>query len=806
MKVVILLSILLLGMRVAHAAQDYPIVPVPFTKVTVHNGFWKTRLDTNRNVTLPYDFEKCEETNRIRNFEIAGGLKEGEFEGIFFNDSDVFKVCEGAAYCLALEPDPELETYMDNLIAIFAAAQEDDGYLYTNRTIDPENPQKSAGRERWSHLMHSHELYNAGHMYEAAVAWYEATGKRNFLEIAIKNADLIDSVFGPDGLHDIPGHEEIEIGLCRLYRATGEKRYLDLAKFFIDQRGNKTSRDELYGEYVQDHKPVLEQAEAVGHAVRAGYLYSGMADVAALTGDKAYIAAIGRIWENVVTKKMYITGGIGSTRQGEAFGKNYELPNATAYNETCAAIANALWNHRMFLLHGDAKYIDVLERVLYNGFLAGISLEGNTFFYPNPLEADGRTPFNHGSCERQPWFGCSCCPVNIVRFIPAISGYVYGRKDNAVYVNLYMAGEAEIDVNGALLRLRQETDYPWDGTVTLHAEPEKPVDCRLMLRIPGWAQGEPVPGDLYRYQEELEPRLRLEVNGENIPIKTEKGYAPVARTWEKGDTIRLVMDMPVRRVLCKDEVEANRNRVALERGPVVFCAEGADNEGGVFSRWLPDGAAVTAAFKPDLLGGVMTLSAASRARERAENGGIVERDAPLKFVPYAVWNHRGVSEMQVWIARNADTARPAPAPNLASRSRASASHARNGDSLSALSDGMEPESSGDQNIPRFTWWDHKGTVEWVQYEFAEPAEVTAAEVYWFDDTGRGACRVPAWWKLYYRKNGTWEEAPGAGECGTAKDRYNRVEFEPVMTDALRITARLQPDFSGGILEWTVEEK
>ncbi|MDZ7333408.1 MAG: glycoside hydrolase family 127 protein, partial [candidate division KSB1 bacterium] len=396
--------------------KDYPIKPVPFTDVQVTDQFWQPRMETNRTVTIPYDFKKCEETGRIDNFAKAGGLMEGEFVGIRYNDSDVYKVIEGAAYSLRLYPDPQLEQYLDDLIAKIAAAQEDDGYLYTARTINPAKPPKNAGPERWSYLIHSHELYNVGHMYEAAVAYYQATGKRSLLDVAIKNANLIDSVFGPGKKHDPPGHQEIEIGLTKLYRVTGDERYLKLAKFFLDQRGRYIGRkpyDEyISAEYTQDHKPVIEQDEAVGHAVRAGYMYSGMADVAALTGDQDYIKAIDRIWENVVSKKLYITGGIGARSEGEAFGDNYELPNLEAYNETCAAIANMFWNHRLFLLHGDAKYIDVLERTLYNGFLSGVGLDGNEFFYPNPLESDGRH-------NRSPWFDCACCPVNVVLFLPS---------------------------------------------------------------------------------------------------------------------------------------------------------------------------------------------------------------------------------------------------------------------------------------------------------------------------------------------------------------------------------------------------
>lgn len=783
---------------------DYPIQPVPFTKVHFADSFWAPRLETNRTVTLPYDFQKCEETGRISNFAKAGGLMEGPHEGIFFNDSDVFKIVEGAAYCLALEPDPELDAYVDKLISLFAAAQEDDGYLYTARTIDPEHPAPGAGSKRWEKIESAHELYNVGHMYEAAVAHYQATGKRSFLDVAIKNADLVAQVFGPGKLMNPPGHQEIEIGLVKLYRVTGDKKYLDLAQFFIDQRGNADGHD-LYGAVLQDHLPLLDQKEAVGHAVRAGYFYAGAADVAALTGEQAYIDAIGVLWANVVGRRMYLTGGIGSRHQGEAFGDDYELPNASAYNETCAAIANALWNHRLFLLHGDAQYADVLERILYNGFLVGISLEGNTFFYPNPLEADGVSAFNHGSILRQPWFGCSCCPSNVVRFLPSLLGYVYAQRDDQLYVNLYAAGDADIEMQGTSVHLAQKTDYPWSGDIRVEVGPEAPATFAVLLRIPGWAQGRPVPSDLYTYLDATAEPHTLTVNGEAFNAPLEKGYAVIRREWKQGDAIELSLPMPIRRVLCHENVENNRGLVALERGPIVYCAEGVDNGGHALSLILNDDAALTAEHRADLLGGVTVLLGASEAAVRSEEGDSVEAQAqPFMAIPYYAWAHRGAGPMAVWLARTIQAARPAPRPTIASKSTPSASHCNDADTLTALGDQREPARSNDHDVPRMTWWDHKGSSEWVQYDFAGPARVSAVEVYWFDDTGQGQCRVPASWELQYREGETWKPVDAKGTPGVAKDQYNRLEFEPVDTDALRIAVQLQPDVSGGILEWRVE--
>jgi DUF1680 family protein len=636
------------------AAGDYAIRPVPFTAVTVEDAFWSPRLETNRTVTVRYDFQKCERTGRVSNFAKAGGLETGDFEGLFgFNDSDVFKVIEGASYALSLQPDPELERYVDELAVKIAAAQEDDGYLYTVGTIDKmaEEPACCVSKPRWSDLGSGHELYNLGHFYEAAVAHHQATGKRTLFDVALKSADLLTTVFGPGRNMGVPGHQEIEIGLVKLYRATGEQKYLDLARFFLDQRGNAEGH-ELYGAYSQDHLPVTEQAEAVGHAVRAGYMYAGMADVGALTGDQAYIDALGRIWENVVGRKLYLTGGLGARRGNEGFGEGYDLPNRTAYTETCAAIANALWNHRLFLLHGDAKYLDVLERVIYNGFLSGVSLDGEHFFYPNPLAFDGTDDFNQGAKGRKGWFDCSCCPTNVVRFLPSIAGYVYAQRERDLFVNLFVAGSAEMDVDGRPVRVRQETRYPWAGQVTLTLEPERAEELTLHVRVPGWARSRPVPSDLYRYVDSHEEPFVLAVNGQPQKVELVKGFAAIHRTWQKGDTVELSLPMPVRRVVSHDKVEANAGRVALERGPVVYCAEAVDNGGGVFNLVLPDDAPLEARTRDGLLGGLTVIEGKALGLSPAEDGrSVVTREQDFVAVPYYAWAHRGEGEMAVWLPR-----------------------------------------------------------------------------------------------------------------------------------------------------------
>lgn len=638
----------------AAPGADYPIRPVPFTAVQIQDGFWSPRLETNRAVTVRHDFDKCETTGRVANFAVAGGLAKGEFVGLFgFNDSDVYKVIEGASYSLRLRPDPGLESYVDGIIAKIAAAQEPDGYLYTAGTIPTlaQKPTCCVSRPRWSDIASGHELYNLGHLYEAAVAHHQATGKRTLLDVALKSADLLTREFGPGRRLDPPGHQEVEIGLVKLYRATGEKKYLDQARFFLEQRGNAAGH-KLYGAYSQDHVPVLQQTEAVGHAVRAGYMYSAMADVGALTGDEGYLRALGGLWDNVVSRKLYLTGGIGARREGEAFGDDYELPNRTAYAETCAAIANAMWNHRLFLLHGDAKYLDVLERIVYNGFLSGVSLDGERFFYPNPLASDGERSFNMGQKGRSAWFDCSCCPTNVVRFLPSMAGYVYAQRERDVFVNLFVAGRGEVDVGGRKLGIRQETRYPWDGRVRIVLEPGRPTELALHVRVPGWAQGRPVPSDLYRYAEGGAEPFTLAVNGQPVKPEIARGFAVLRRTWKAGDAIELSLPMPVRRVLSHEKVAANAGRVALERGPVVYCAEAADNGGRAFNLVLPDDAPLEARHRGDLLGGVTVVAGRALALQASEDGrSVLTREQDFLAVPYHVWAHRGDGEMAVWLPR-----------------------------------------------------------------------------------------------------------------------------------------------------------
>lgn len=776
---------------------DYPIIPVPFTQVQVTDTFWLPRMETNRQVTIPHAFEKCEENGRMDNFAIAGGLKEGEHRGSYpFDDTDVYKILEGASYALMLLPDPELDKYLDELIELIGAAQESDGYLYTVRTNNAERLKNWYGDERWVKIRGSHELYNAGHLYEAAVAHFRATGKPSLLNIAIKNADLIDRAFGPGKLQAPPGHQVIEMGLAKLYRITGEERYLNLAKFLLDVRGHSYDGRELWGEYNQDHKPVIEQDEAVGHAVRASYMYSGMADIAALSGDTDYIKAIGRIWENVVGKKLYLTGGIGAMGSGEAFGDNYELPNMSAYNETCAAVGNVYWNHRLFLLHGDAKYIDVMERTLYNGLISGISLDGKLFFYPNPLESVGQH-------SRSSWFGCACCPGNVTRFMASVPGYVYAYRDKSVYINLFVNSKGEIDMSGRTVSIHQETEYPWKGTVKMTVDPEPACKFDLYVRIPGWARNQPIPSDLYRFMNQSDKKVTITVNGSPFRFKMKNGFARIDRYWKKNDMIVLDLPMPIRRVLAHDSVAADQGRVALQRGPVVYCAEWPDNEGGhVRNLLLSDDAMVDTEFRADMLHGIQIIRGKAVGYEYGDDETSVRKsEKDFIAIPYYAWAHRGKGEMAVWLARDESAVHPLSGPTLASMSGVSVSYGKN---PQAVNDQLEPGSSIDHDVPFFHWWPHKGTEEWIQYDFESPGEVSIVEVYWFDDTGRGECRPPESWKIMYKSGDRWRRVYTTDAYGVEKDQYNRIVFETVKTTALRLEIQSRPDFAGGIHEWRVK--
>lgn len=765
-----------------YTQPDAPIQEVPFTQVHIQDRFWSPRIETNRTVSIPSAFRECEKNGRFDNFAIAAGLKKGEHRGDFpFDDTDPYKIIEGASYSLAVKYDPQLDHYLDSVISIIAAAQEPDGYLTTCVTNRCTRLSGWWGSSRWEKI-NSHELYNSGHLYEAAVAHYRATGKRTLLDVAIKNADLVCQVFGPgeNQKHVPSGHPIIEMALCKLYKVTGEQKYLEMARYFVEETGRGTDGHKL-SEYSQDHKPILQQDEMAGHAVRAGYLYSGVADVAALTGDTAYFHALTRLWDNLAGRKLYITGGMGSRAQGEGFGPDYELPNHTAYCETCAAISNVYWNYRMFLATGEAKYMDVLERALYNGVISGVSLSGDKFFYDNPLESQGEH-------DRQRWFGCACCPGNITRFMASVSGYTYATQASDIYVNLYIQGSADLQTESGRIALTQTTDYPWNGTVTIKVDPEQAGSSfALRLRIPGWLQQHPVASDLYTYTD-APARYTIRVNGSKVRPAVSDGYATISRQWKSGDIVELDLPMNVRRIKAHDKVTADRGMLALERGPVVYCLEGQDQPGGtVFDKYIPDGTDIQAAFAPELLGGITVLS------------GTVG-DTPFKAIPYSTWNNRGTDQMTVWIPASAEYSTPVPEPTIASRAKTYSS----GTPAWGVNDQWEPRSSSDIDKPYFYWWLKKGGEESLEYEFDQPYTVSKVQVYWLDfDHYDGNYRVPESWRLYYKDGRRWKEVEALTPYGTEKDCYNTLEFKPIKTTGLKIAAQLQEGESGGIIEWKV---
>ena len=619
---------------------NYGIAGVPFNEVQLSDKFWFSKLETNRKVTIPVSFKKCQEMGRMDNFLIAGGVMKGKTKGEMpFDDSDVYKIIEGASYSLTTSPDSALEKYLDSIINIIKIGQEDDGYLTTWKTIDPTVSPATwcEPGARWENLSMSHELYNSGHLFEAAAAHYRSTGKTNLLDIAIKNADLLVKVFGASKNTSVPGHQIVETGLIKLYMINHKQAYLDLARHFLDTRGDSTKR-EIWGAYSQDHKPVVEQDEAVGHAVRALYMYAGMTDIASLYNDENYRNAVDKIWENMVNKKMYLTGGIGARHDGEAFGENYELPNLTAYNETCAAIANVYWNYRMFLLHGDSKYIDVLERSLYNGVISGVGIDGKTFFYSNPLECDDEYGFNRGNTlTRQAWFDCSCCPTNLCRFMPSVPGYIYAVTNSKLYLNLFIQSSSTVKIGGTSVAISQETNYPWSGDVKISVNPERKENFTLCLRIPGWAENKPVPGDLYHYIDEVNNTISVKVNGECSSVINEKGYVVLNREWKKGDVIEYSIPMEIRKVKANQLVEEDRGKIALERGPLVYCVEEIDNS-NIDRIKVSDNTEMKSNFNSVLFDGIQVVTSVTGDKETA-----------LSAIPYFVWNNRGETKMKVWL-------------------------------------------------------------------------------------------------------------------------------------------------------------
>lgn len=821
---------LMAASAISMTAQDknggYPITQVPFTKVKVaQNTFWGQRLKASQEVTIPLAFSKSEETGRYTNFSNAAQhikdpskvfeIKNGTYS---FDDTDPYKTIEGASYLLQTYPNAKfkggrLDKYVDSVIAVIASGQEPDGYLYTSRTQNPQHPHSWAGSKRWERVEDlSHEFYNLGHLCEAAVAHYYATGKKNFLNVAIKYADCVCREVGdkPGQASVVPGHQIAEMGLAKLYIATGDKKYLDLAKFFLDKRGKrdpewKQSRGGLYdkdgyfhslSDYSQSHKPVVDQDEAVGHAVRAGYMYAGMADIAALTGDKTYIDAIDRIWDNIVGKKYYITGGVGATASGEAFGANYELPNMSAYCETCAAIAQVYLNYRLFLLHGDSKYYDALERSLYNGVISGISIDGGKFFYPNPLQSIGQH-------QRQPWFGCACCPSNAARFIPSLPQYIYAVKDNSLYINLFNSNTVNVKVGKKNVTLSQQTNYPWDGDVALTIN-NGAGNYALNIRIPGWVKNEVVPSNLYTYSDTKRLGYTVKVNGKPVEGELKQGYFVIDRAWKKGDKVDIHFDMEARTVRANGKVAADKGRVSVERGPIVYCAEWPDNKCDVLSVLINQEPKFTLGSEEIMNTKVQTLTTDAQTLNFSKEGKLQTTDEKLVLIPYYAWNHRGAGKMTVWIPQDLNATTPALPASIASESKVSAS-TRNLPALSSINDRLVPADENDRSVPYTHWWPKKNTTEWLAYDFAKAETVSSATVYWFDDAPWGGCRVPESWKLYYKNDaGEWVAVKNLNSYDVVKGSANIVNFEPVKTTAVKLEIKQPKEYSCGLFEWSVK--
>ena len=778
-----------------------PIQEVSFTQVHLNDDFWMPRIEINRTVSIPSAFHECEVNGRFDNFAIAAGLIQGEHRGDFsFDDTDPYKVIEGASYSLAVHYDAALDHYLDSVINIIAQAQEPDGYLTTCVINKCTRLSGWWGTHRWEKI-NSHELYNSGHLIESAVAHYRATGKKTFLNVAIKNADLVCKTFGPNEgqIHRPGGHPIIEMALCKLYKVTGNKKYLDGAKYFVEETGRCTDGHRP-SEYSQDHMPILQQQEIVGHAVRAGYLYSGVADVAALTGDKAYFEALERIWENMSSKKLFITGGIGSRPQGEGFGPDYELNNHTAYCETCAAIANVYWNYRMFLATGESKYIDICERALYNNVLSGVSLSGDRFFYDNVLESDGEH-------ERQKWFGCACCPGNITRFIASVPGYIYARQGKDIFVNLYAQGKAKI----GQVELEQTTDYPWDGKIRIKVT-KGGGKFAMKLRVPSWLKQSPTNNSLYTYLDKAKT-YSVSVNGQSL-YPENRDYITITRSWKKGDVIELNFPMEVRRIIANDNAEDDRDKVALERGPIVYCLEGSDQaDGKVFNKYILNSADIQAHFERDLLNGVVVLD--GTANELQQDGTV--KDVTFRAIPYSTWNNRGPQQMEIWVANTPAVAVATPFPTIASKAQTFSNRgpiqndapetAPTDNWVSGVNDQWEPKRSSDTSKPYHYWWLKQGTTEAISYQFDQEYEVSNVQVYWLDfDHYDGNFRTPESWALYYKDaDGQWQEVCDHSPYTVTKDCYNSVDFRPVKTTGLKILVKLQPGNSGGILEWKVNK-
>lgn len=788
--------------------KDYPVAPVSFSDVNLTDQFWAPRLAIQKKVMVPFALDKTQPAvdNLSKTAEFLKGKKDDLPFPHRFISSDLYKVMEGAAYLLKVERDDELENQIDDIIDIIGAAQEEDGYLYVAHTCGISNPVEM-GEEKYSWVIHSHELYNIGHMIEGAVAYFEATGKKKWLEISEKSAKHINKVFfegdenynNGEPINQAPGHQELEMALCRLYRATGNELYLTMSKKFLDIRG-VTFKPEGEGimspSYAQQHAPVKDQTEAVGHAVRAAYQYAAMADVSALTGSKEYLDALDKIWDNIVNTRMHITGGLGAIHGIEGFGDEYDLPNMDAYNETCAAIANVFFNHRMCLLKQDAKYMDVAEVSLFNNSLAGMNHDGNRFFYVNPLEADGYGLFNHGSAGRTPWFDCACCPSNLARIMNHVGGYMYAQSEEDIFVLLYSQNESEVEFQGSNLVLKQETLYPYDGAVRLSLGLEEEKSFGLKLRIPSWLGKQFVPGKLYRYADQVAASYAIKVNGVAVETTVQKGFATIHRTWNDGDQIELVLEMPVRLNECSTKVKDNIDRLAITRGPLIYCAEGIDNEGAV-QRFFLENKSIESGVEriqsDDLFNGVPKLTLKTKS---------VEADAcEMKMIPYMDWNNRGNHSMIIWMPTSEKMAREQLERKLFDESLfgdVMTSSNYEGEIAENVCNGKRPQDSKDMTIPR--WSSVDSEKQFFEMVFPDQQKVERLGVFWAEDESLDA---PESWTMEYYDGSAWHAFDKyiTDVFGVTLNKYNTVHPAADLTcKGLRLNIKPQQNKRVGLLD------
>ena len=791
------------------------IKPVPFHKVEMTSDFWRPRLITQRKVLVPFAFEKTEPG--VAHLQAAADFLAGkevpDHRPHRFIDSDLYKVMEGAAYLAQLQDDPELEAQFDQIVEVIAAAQEADGYLYPSHTTKVGSDKNMMGNKPYTFVVHSHELYNMGHLYEAAIAYYLATGKDKLLKVAEKNAEHVNKVFfkgdpkynGGKPIRQAPGHQEMELALVKLYQVTGKELYLNMAEKFLEIRGKTYVPDGegvMSPTYAQQHKPVEAQSEAVGHAVRATYLYSAMADIAGLKQKNSYTKALHRIWANITDTRMHITGGLGAVHGIEGFGPQFLLPNADAFNETCAAVGNVLFNFRMFLAHKDAKYLDVAEVSLLNNVLAAVNLEGNRFFYVNPLEADGKYPFNHGTMGRAPWFGTACCPSNMARLLPQVQGMTYAHDDKNLYLAMYAETSTELDIGGTKLAISQTTEYPNDGRIEVSLNPQKTASFKLHLRIPTWAGDQFVPGKLYHYQNKTTFKWKLSVNGQKVSTQTNLGFATIDRQWKKGDKVILELPMPLRLNHCDKRVEENKHRVAFTRGPFVLCAEEADNGGSTQRFYLDAKPSVQKVnlSKVNLPAGSF-IQASTQSNALTQSGKTERRK--LSLVPYYAWNNRSPGSMTIWFPTTPELAvfDPHQLPKESIFSDIKASHTSDLDTVSAIGDGKEPRWSSGKDVPRWTSRPQLGTSQWVEAKFPEPKKIRDIGVYWMQD--QQDVKFPKAWSLEVRKNGKWQpfELYVTDRYDNRANQYNVVHpASPLTCDAIRINMQAQEQAAVGILE------